>query len=197
MSDPTRGSALLTRIVAEYRRPLIGVGVAYAIGVLTYVFVVSPLAQRVANIEDRDRAAEQALSAAQSEMLQVTRTLSGKSSAAEELDIFYAEVLPQGLPGARRLTSLRLARLAREANLAYERASFEPVEERDSTLTRLQVQMSLSGSYGNVRRFIHALETAPEFVVIDNVQLGEGGTDEDVVAVTLDLSTYFRRAPAP
>ena len=29
----------------------------------------------------------------------------------------------------------------------------------------------LSGEYRNIRRFIHELETAPEFLVLENVQL--------------------------
>ena len=52
--------------------------------------------------------------------------------------------------------------------------------------------MILSGSYADMRTFIHALETAPEFVVIDNVSLAEDDPDADSLVVTLRLSTYYR-----
>ena len=39
----------------------------------------------------------------------------------------------------------------------------------------------------------HALESAPEFVVIDNVELAEGAEGGNLV-VTLELSTYYRNA---
>ena len=51
--------------------------------------------------------------------------------------------------------------------------------------------MVLSGSWPDVRTFVHELETAPEFVVIDNVELGEGAEQGSLV-LTLALSTYYR-----
>jgi len=96
--------------------------------------------------------------------------------------------------GARRLTYLRLARLARETNLDYERASYTPSKEAGGTLTRLAIQLVLSGAYADIRAFVHEIEAAPEFIVIDNIQLGEGG-DPNTLVVSLQLSTYYREAP--
>ena len=192
MIDSTHGLPLLRRAAAEHRRLVIALGAGFVINVLVYVIVVYPLAQRVANVEQRDQAAEQALALARKEHAQASGTLTGKARASAELATFYKDVLPQDLTGARRLTYLRLARLARESNLQYERASYDPTIELDSTLTRLQIEMVLSGSYANMRDFIYQLETAPEFVVIDNVQLAEGSDGDGSLVVTLDLSTYYR-----
>ena len=192
MIDSTHGLPLLRRAAAEHRRLVIALAVAFAVNVLVYAFLVYPLAQRVANVEQRDQAAELALLQARMEHAQASGTLTGKARATAELATFYKDVLPQDLAGARRLTYLRLARLARDANLQYERASYDPTIEADSTLTRLQIQMVLSGSYADMRDFIYQLETAPEFVVIDNVQLAEGSDGDGSLVVTLDLSTYYR-----
>ena len=192
MIDSTRGIPLLRRAAAEHRRLLVVLAVAFAADVLVYALLVYPLSQRVANVEQRDQAAEQALAQARTEHVQASGTLTGKARASAELATFYRDVLAQDLSGARRLTYLRLARLAREANLQYERASYEPSVEAGSTLTRLRIQMVLSGSYADMRDFIYQLETAPEFVVIDNVQLAEGGDGAGSLVVTLDLSTYYR-----
>lgn len=183
---------LLHRAVAENRRLVIGLVVALVVNVVVYAFVVYPLSQRVANIEQRNQAAEQALALARTDHAQALGTLTGKARASTELTTFYRDVLPHDLAGARRLTYLRLARLARQANLEYDRSSYAPVVERDSTLTRLQIQMVLSGTYAEMRDFIYQLETSPEFVVIDNVLLAEGGEGTGSLVVTLDLSTYFR-----
>ena len=56
--------------------------------------------------------------------------------------------------------------------------------------------MVLSGTYAEMRDFIYQLETAPEFVVIDNIQLAEGSEGTGSLVVTLDLSTYFRVVPS-
>ena len=192
MIDLTYGVPLLRRAAAEHRRILLVLMLVCAANVLAYVLLVYPLSQRVTNIEQRDRAAEQALAEARTGYARAEGTLTGKDRASAELATFYGDVLPQDLAGARRLTYLRLARLARDWNLRYERASYDPSVERDSTLTRLQIELVLSGTYADVRDFMYQLETAPEFVVIDNVQLAEDSDDDGSLVVTLDLSTYYR-----
>ena len=189
-------SGTFQRMMREHRRIVLPLSIALGLNVVVYAAIVYPLAQRVANIEQRDRTAEEQLLAAQREHAQATGTLTGKDRAAAELATFYKDVLPQDLSGARRLTHLRLAQLARESNLKFVRATFAPVLERNRTLTQLKIEMVLAGDYPDMRAFIHQLETAPEFVVIDNVELGQGA-DGGALAVTLHLSTYYRGATAP
>jgi Tfp pilus assembly protein PilO len=196
MIDSTHGLPLLRRAVAEHRRLVILLAVALVANLLVFALVVYPLSQRVANIEQRNQASAQALALARVEHAQANGTLTGKARATAELATFYRDVLPQDLAGARRLTYLRLARLAREANLEYERSQYEPEVDDKSTLTRLQIQMVLRGTYAEMRDFIYQLETAPEFVVIDNIQLAEGSDGSGELVVTLDLSTYFRVMPS-
>lgn len=194
MTDGMHGMSLVRRVAAERRRVILALTAALAVNIVVYGAVVYPLSQRVANVEQRNAAAEQALAAAQREHGSATGALTGKDRAAAELATFYRDVLPADLAGARRLTHLRLAQLAREANLRYDRVQAEPVEERNSTLTRLKIEMVLVGSYADMRTFIYQLETAPEFVIVDNVELSEGGDRGGALEVTLQLSTYYRDA---
>ena len=194
MINSPHGLPLIRRAIAEHRRLAIGVGIALVVNILVYALVVRPLSDRVANVAQREQAAERDLTAARADHASAEGTLTGKSRASAELTTFYDDVLPQNLTGARRLTYLRLAQLARESNLDYQRATYAPVAENDSTLTRLQIQMVLSGTYADMRDFIYQLETAPEFVVIDNVQLAQGADGDGSLVVTLDLSTYYKDA---
>ena len=191
VGDEVHGMTLVRRAMREHRRVVLPLVIALGINVVVFAAGVYPLSQRVANIEQRDRTAEEQLLAAQRDHAQAAGTLSGKDRAATELASFYKDVLPSDLAGARRLTHLRLAQLARESNLKFLRSTFEPLAERNRTLTRLKIEMVLSGSYTEMRAFIHQLETSPEFVVIDNVELGEGA-EGGPLSVTLHLSTYYR-----
>jgi Tfp pilus assembly protein PilO len=193
MIDSTHGMALVRRVLAEHRRVVIPLAIALVVNLLAYALLVYPLSQRVANVTERDRAAEQSLAQAKAEHGQASGTLTGKARAATELTTFYNDILPRDLSGARRLTYLRLAQLARESNLQFQSGSYKPVTDRDSTLTRLQIELVLAGSYADIRTFIHELESAPEFVVIDNVELTEGAEGGNL-AVTLELSTYYRNS---
>ena len=195
MADDLRSETLTQRIVREHRRIVVPLAIAFGVNVIVYIAAVYPLSQRVANIQQRDRTAEEQLLAARRDHAQATGTLTGKDRAAAELATFYKDVLPQDLAGARRLTQLRLAQLARESNLKFVRATFEPVNESKRTLTQLRIEMVLSGTYADVRAFIHQLETAPEFVVVDNIELGQGA-EGGPLSVTLHLSTYYRETAA-
>lgn len=190
--DATQGISLLRHAVTGHRRLALWLAGGFLLNVVMYAAVVYPLSERVANVAQREQAAEQTLARATAEHDRAAGTLTGKSRAASELASFYSEVLPTDLAGARRLTYLRLARLARETNLDYQRASYAPVVETGSTLARLQIQIILSGTYPEMRDFLYQLETAPEFVVVDNVRLAEGAENNGSLVVTLDLSTYYR-----
>ena len=195
MADDLRRETLTQRVVREHRRVVLPLAIALGVNVVIYIAAVYPLSQRVANIQQRDRTAEEQLLAARRDHAQATGTLTGKDRAAAELATFYKDVLPQDLAGARRLTQLRLAQLARQSNLKFVRATFEPMNESKRTLTQLRIEMVLSGTYADVRAFIHQLETAPEFVVVDNIELGQGA-EGGPLSVTLHLSTYYRETAA-
>ena len=188
MSAPQ--SALARRVFDENRKPITWLAAGLVINVLVYAFGVYPLSQRVANVSQRNDTAARALAAARLENQQASGALTGKDQAVTKLDKFYMEVLPRDLAAARALTHVRLAQLARMHNLRQERTQSEPVLGKESKLTQLKVQMSLTGSYSGVRGFLHSLETAPQFVVIDNVVLGE--SEGDRLQLTLTLSTYYR-----
>ena len=189
----SQGAPIGRRVLAEHRRIVVPLAIALLVNVLVYALFVYPLAQRVANVEQRNQAAGQSLTAAQTEFGQANGTLTGKDRASTELATFYKDVLPTDLSAARRLTQLRLRQLARQSDLRFTRDRYEEVEVRNSTLRRLRITMVLTGSYEDMRTFIYELETSEEFVIIDNVELSASTTQNaGEQVVTLEMSTYFR-----
>ena len=106
--------------------------------------------------------------------------VTGKARADEELDAFYQKVLPADLTAARRMTYAACRRWRARPNVKLRRAddSTTPEPTRTTRLGRLQIRMVLEGEYENLRQFIYELESAPEFVIIDDVTLVEGRSDE-------------------
>ena len=180
------------RVLAEHRNVVITLAALAAVNAVVLLFIVRPMAIRVANIEDRDRLAEQTLRLARGEERAASGALTGKERAVAELGTFYTDVLPADLAGARRLTHLRLAQVARDSGLQFERFSFDPEPMKDSSLTRVKGELVLTGSYAQVRQFVHRVETAKDFVVVDDIGLAEGTAAGDDLVVTVKLSTYFR-----
>jgi Tfp pilus assembly protein PilO len=101
-------------------------------------------------------------------------------------------VLPPDDSAARRITYLQIYQLAKKANLDYERAANEVTRERDSTLGKLTTTVALSGEYRNIRRFIHELETAPDFLILENVAVSQGTESGTALNVTVRVATYYQ-----
>jgi Tfp pilus assembly protein PilO len=118
----------------------------------------------------------------------------GKTQADVELQKFYKDVLPADAAVARRITYTRLAQLAHQANVKLEHGVNASAKVKGSALSKLTTTYSLSGDYRDVRRFIYSLETAPEFIVLENVSLTSVGEQQPSrsLAVNLALATYFR-----
>lgn len=186
---------LVRRALAENRGIIVALAVALVVNVLAYFIVVRPLQAKSTGAADRATAAANTLRAAERELTQADALVKGKARADQELDAFYKKVLPSDMTAARRMTYASLPALARKAGVQYE-ARTTSVEEVDGSadLERMVIRMVLQGDYDSLRQFIYALESAPEFVIIDDVVLVEGAGDEPL-RLTIDLSTYYRVRP--
>jgi hypothetical protein len=133
-----------------------------------------PLAVKSAGAEDRAAAATLALQAAERDLAGARNLVAGKTRAEQELATFYDKVLPTDLPSARRLTYATLPSIARKSNVKFvdRRLDVEPIK-KDSQLGILKIETQWQGDYESLRRFIYELESAPAFVIIDNVTLAQ------------------------
>jgi Tfp pilus assembly protein PilO len=184
-------SELLNRVIAEKRSILLPLVVAVVANLAAYALVVRPRAAKSAGAADRAAAAADALRAAENEFATAQALVEGKSRADEELNAFYQKVLPADLAAARRMTYASLPALARRTGIRYEqRRTAVEDPEKDSQLGHLTIRMVLVGEWEDIRDFIYQLESAPEFVIIDDVTLVQ--SDEAEQTLTIDLSTYFR-----
>jgi Tfp pilus assembly protein PilO len=183
---------LVGRALGEHKPVVLGLAALLVINVVGYAFFVHTLRTRVDNVTELTRAAENDLAAALREHTQAKELVAGRASAATSLDRFYAQVLPVDLAAARRIASPRLSQLAREAGARTRSIGATPDSDPDHTLTRLQIPMGLTGSYDSIRRFIHQIERAKEFVVIENVEISKESEEDGELRLELDLATFYK-----
>ncbi len=182
---------LLRRVIVEKRAALVPIAVAILGNLAVYLFIVYPLHRRVSSAEARMTAATRAQRDAERELASARATLAGKQLAEEQLQRFYHQILPGSLAAARRAVYVRVGQLAAESNVRYERHTLQETRDKDSRLTRLEITVTLDGAYQDIRRFIHAIETAPEFLAIDNMALTLRNEPNAPLILTLAVSTYF------
>ncbi len=180
------------RVFQEKRALIWPIAIALLINLAIYAMVVYPLAQKVANGEQAAQASAAALAAARRDHAAARSTVAGKGQADIELQKFYGDVLPPDVSGARRITFRRIEQMARQAGLRLERETSSPQPQRESRLVKFTYTAVLSGDYRNIRRFIHDLETAPEFLVLENVQVSQGDLETRSLNVTVQIATYYR-----
>lgn len=186
------------RIFAEHRRAIVVVGALAAANVVGYLAVVYPLEARYASTLQRVERARLALAGAQADEREATAAVAAKQQADRDLAQFYSAVLPPSEADARQLTYRRLAEMARSHGLDFDRRTFALDREPESRLDRLTLSMTVSGSYRNIRRFLHDIETTPAFLVIRGLALEQPELDAGPVEMSVELATYIdRSAGAP
>lgn len=185
------GSALLMRVLQEHRRWLVPLGIAALVNVGVFALVVYPLSLKVGASERRAATSRQQLAAVERDE-RATKTTVGRAAQADtDLRQFYTEMLPDSVEAARRMTYARLAELADDNGLVIERRSYDLDIAHRGRLKKLKISMALVGEYTDIRAFIHDLETAPEFIVIEDLALTEGGQPGAPLSVVVQLATYF------
>ena len=184
---------LLRRILNEKRGVLVPLVLALLVNVGVYMLVVHPLAAKSESSADRATSAAQARQSAERDHAAAEALVRGKSAADQELVTFYGQVLPSNLDEARRRTYARLPALARKANMRLTQRELgrDAEGERSSHLGRFRTAMVLEGSYENIRQFLYELETTPEFIIVDDVSLGQSEPNKPVT-LRVELSTYYR-----
>ncbi len=180
------------RVLTEKRRLIWPIGIVLVLNAAVFLIVVYPLAQKVAGGEQQASAATAALNSARRDEAAARGTIKGKAEADAELQKFYEDVLPVDISGARRITYLWIEQLARRTNLRLERETSDAKPQRDSQLLKFTFTATLSGEYRDIRHFIHELEAAPEFLVLENVGLSQNEGEAKGINVMVEIATYFR-----
>jgi hypothetical protein len=184
-----------SRVAADHRKWLVPLGAVLAINVALLITVVLPLERSVQSGGQRASVSAAALAEARADFKNAEATRDGQAQATKDLDRFYTEVLPVDFASARRILQLKFNQMARQHDVTFERSSTTPERARDSNLEQLKVTFSLSGEWEDIRALIHAIETAPEFVVIDNMALSEGAAVDAPLTLALEVSTFYLVGP--
>jgi len=183
---------LSKRILLEKRSLVIPLALGALLNIAAYVLIVYPLAVKSVGAAGRAAAAARTLKAAEQEVAAARALVTGRSRAEQELSTFYDKVLPADLSAARRLTYASLPALARKTSVKFlERQTDSDPPAKDSRIGVLRVRTRLQGDYESLRQFIFELESAPEFVIIDDVALAQSDVGQPLT-LTLQLSTYYR-----
>ena len=185
-------TALWKRVLSEKRALIVPLVLALLGNIAAYGLWVYPLGVKSAGAADRAAAAARSLQLAERELAGARELVTGKSRADQELTTFFEKVLAPSLPAARDLTYATLPSLAKKSNVKLLDRRFEIEKpEKNARLGLLKVHTAWQCDYESFRQFIFALESAPPFVIIDDVSLAQNDPTKPLMLV-IELSTYYR-----
>jgi Tfp pilus assembly protein PilO len=121
-----------------------------------------------------------------------TKVLETERRLAElqkDLEVFHKDVL-----GARKE---RLAALIENVYALTGKAGFSPsqigfAEDAVPGAERLSLSFSIQGTYKDVKKLLHAFESDPGFLVLEQVGVGTDDNQPDVLRIALSVAHYFR-----
>jgi hypothetical protein len=184
---------LFRRIFIERRRVTIPLLLFLAGNVAVLLLVVLPMQRSVAVAADARTGAARSLTEARGLDLQAKAQRTGKERADVELKKFYGEILPADFHDAVKLASFWLGREADASRLVFRTGQWDRDAVRESRLTKVTGQVLLAGEYADLLTFLHRVETADQFVVIEKVELSqsESGQGSSPLEVSLTVATYY------
>ena len=101
----------------------------------------------------------------------------------------------QAIPPGRDFTALiqEVFTLAENSGLSIERINYDPKNVTERDLLRYTLNFSVGGNYGQIKKFIAALEQSPRIIAIEEISLsGSEHAQGEAVSLRIRLSTYFQ-----
>ena len=189
--------SLWRRIYEERRSIVLPLLVILALNGVILALVLLPLRQSVAAAGQAREEARLALANAQLRERQAREARVSRERADQDLRRFYTEILPRDQATATRATNVWLQRAALADGLEFAASNAAQAPIRESRLSRASATVSLLGRYPNIRQFLHAVESAEEFIVIERVELSETAQESAGTSlnVQLQVASYYPTEP--
>lgn len=147
--------------------------------VQTYTALTTANAPKIAELERREKAVE-----AREAYLQ------GLEQAEDDLQRLRKDILQTR---DQRMISVQeeLWDLAQDFNINIDQVTYQNEILPDEGIERFAMTVPLKGGYGNLRKFIQAVEESDRFLVVERVALAEGEEGGVLLQLNITLATYF------
>ncbi|MBL8075572.1 MAG: type 4a pilus biogenesis protein PilO [Nitrospira sp.] len=163
-------------------------GLSVAVAVVSYVYGLKPAEARLDAIERAYHSAKQVQTA-----LQQTRAQQVQVRAAQR----QLETERAALPTRAEFSSLALAvsELAKREQVTIPGMSYDMQKKDGPQLVKATMAFRATGDYAAIYRFVHRLETAERYLVIESLDVAGEHMRETAatrVVVNITVTTYLR-----
>ena len=184
------------------RQAAIALAIGLALNAGAYLLLVRPHVRQAHQMEDESEPRLRQIKDREAAVAAKEKFVQAVETATKDLTSLRQDVLSTK---RQRMIAVQLevAELATEFGINLERVQYEapdPDQAAKEGLERFGMKVPLKGGYANLRKFLQAVESSDEFLVIEQVAL-ENGVGQGL-ELNITLATYFdapelRVQPAP
>jgi len=181
----------------EHRTLLIVLGALFVANAIFFFTYRVQYETRLQALDTRLKQTEDDLQRARNKRMAAEQQLASYNKAQADLENLYNRTWSTK---AQRLTALinELKRMCVETQLDPKSIGFSRADDKDVQKTGrpgmsvVTITFSVNGTYQQIRRLINRLELSNQFVIIDAIHLGGGGSAQNNLTLDLRLKTIFR-----
>lgn len=179
--------------VEEWRR-WVPPAVALLLGLVLWAAYHLHFADRVERLETEVTGLELELKQTLEDREQLERMQQWRREGEQQAQALLEERLG---PRARRLTEVlrHVKELAARAGIRPDAIRYTTDLTPEEDFERVSWTYSVVGTYGQVRRFLHLLETTDTFLILEDVRLAEVEEQNAQLRIQLGLATVFTLPP--
>ena len=184
----------------EHRTLLIVLGGLFVANAVFFFTYRVQYESRLRALDARLQQAEDDLQRARSKRMQAEQQLASYNKVQADLENLYNRTWSTK---PQRLTALinELKRMGAATQLDPNSMNFSQAQDKDAQKTGrvgtsiVTITFSVHGSYQKIRQLINLLELSRQFVIIDAIHLGGGGSSSGELTLDLRLKTVFKELP--
>jgi len=184
----------------EHRTLLTVLGVLLVANAIFFFTYRVQYEARLRALDARLRQAEDDLQRARNKRMQAEQQLASYNKVQADLENLYNRTWSTK---PQRLTALinELKRMGAATQLDPNSMNFSQAQDKDAQkngrvgTSIVTITFSVHGSYQKIRQLINLLELSRQFVIIDAIHLGGGGSSSGELTLDLRLKTVFKELP--
>jgi Tfp pilus assembly protein PilO len=161
------------------------------VNLILFILVVAPQKEKISRLQTNFSDQRNAIRDQQKENQVLQQRLAALQKAEKDLKVIYTQILSDkkvGVPEIRQeLEDFAGSLSVNRSDVAYRYDLLPDYGLRHFTLT-----VPVEGSYGDIRRFINAIERSQHFLILDRVNLSSDSKPGDNLKLGFELSTYLR-----
>lgn len=161
-----------------------------ALDLAFYLFFTRPRLQMAAGTRASLVSLEERLASERAAVQMVRDRLSLIRCVSYDVERFRKEVLSSKVERMTRVQK-ELRDLARTFQMDPESISYQVQEVNDTDFTSFGINFPLTGSYQDLRQFLHHVEDSELFLLVDAVSLSGGVEGGSALNLNIRMSTYF------